>query len=519
MGMLETLLLAVSLAVTLVFFAYGFNIFYLLRLSRKYRKPAPLSASKPTIAIHLPIFNERYVAERLLQACSVTADLYGKDKVHVSVLDDSDDETTSMLMEVTEDYRAKGFNFDVQHRDDRSGFKAGALNAALLKAKEEFVVVFDSDFLPRPDFLDRAAAYVTADDSLGVVQFRWSYTNRDYNWITKAVSIGMDAHFMIEQPARCAGGLFLNFNGSGGIIRTGALKESGGWQSDTLAEDLDASYRMQLKRYRIQYVSDDVPCEIPPTVASFKRQQGRWARGSLQVAKKSLPSLLIDRKVSLKQKFEAFIHLTYYSVHPLMYTSFLLAALAAIFNVDSIKVVIPSPTQIGQAAGGKLSGLSWTTPLWVLFGLSILLCTAAAWVYYIVAMRRQHISVLGNWRSLLALGFLGYGISVSNTLEALKAFLLKGSGVFKRTPKYAVVGTEGTWKDKKYQVPLEYTSFLEALSVLVAAVAIGRAVAFDNLGIIIILGVYAFAYVFVFSTTISQSGKENMVPAVQAGLH
>jgi hypothetical protein len=347
-----------------------------------------------------------------------------------------------------------------------------------------------------------------------VVQFRWSYTNREYNWITKAVSIGMDAHFMIEQPARCAGGLFLNFNGSAGIIRTSALRESGGWQSDTLAEDLDVSYRMQLLHYRIQYVDDDVPCEIPPTVAGFKRQQARWARGSLQVAKESLPRLLRDKGVTVRQKLEAYIHLTYYAVHPLMYASFLLAAVAAIFNIDSIKVIIPTAAQVGGLGQGGAAGFSWVDPVWVIFALSILLCTAAAWIYYIVAMRMQHISVARNWRSLLALGFLGYGISVSNTLEAAKAFLLKGSGVFKRTPKYAVIGREGTWKDKKYQVPLDYTSMVEALSVILAAVAIGRAVAFSNYGIIIILGVYAFAYIFVFSTTISQSGKENAIPVL-----
>jgi len=210
---------------------------------------------------------------------------------------------------------------------------------------------------------------------------------------------------------------------------------------------------------------------------------------------------------------EAFIHLTYYAVHPLMYISFLLAAVAAIFNVDSIKIVLPTPGQIGIGQGG-VSGLSWISPVWFIFALSILLCTGAAWIYYIVAMRMQHISVVRNWRSLLALGFLGYGISVSNSIEAAKAFLVKGSGVFKRTPKYAVVGKEGTWKDKKYQVPMDYASLVEALSVILAAVAIGRAVAFNNYGIIIILGVYAFAYVFVFSTTISHSGKEIMVPVV-----
>ncbi|MDG6923555.1 MAG: glycosyltransferase [Nitrososphaerota archaeon] len=507
----SSILLVLSLAITIVFFAYGFNIYYMLKLSRHYHSPriSPFK-SRPTIAIHLPIFNEKYVISRLLEACTGTASQYGKDLVHICVLDDSDDETTEEVRAETERYVKLGYRMEVIHRDDRSGYKAGALNLALSRTTEDFIVIFDSDFLPRPDFLDRAVSYILTDNNLGVVQFKWSYTNRKYNWITKSVSVGMDAHFLIEQPARSSSGLFLNFNGSGGIIRTSALRESGGWQSDTLAEDLDASYRMQLNHYRIQYVLDEVLCEVTPTVASFKRQQGRWARGSLQVAKKTVRKLVTAREVRIKQKLAGSIHLTYYLVHPLMYFSFILATIAAIYNINSIKITLPSMKEIsvvGQLGSNGLS-ISWVEPLWVLFGASIVLCTVAAWVYYIVAMRRQRMKVLKNVPSLLALGLLGYGICISNTVEAMKAFFLKDSGAFRRTPKYAIMESDGTWRDKKYQVPIDFTSFVEAFSIFFAASGIMMAIHFRNWGLIFILGLYCAAFTFVFLTTLVQSGEE-----------
>lgn len=507
----SSVLLVLSLAITIVFFAYGFNIYYMLKLSRKYRSPPCIPVkTKPTIAIHLPIFNEKYVIPRLLSACAGTAAQYGKDLVRISILDDSDDETIQVIDGEVQEYVKRGYNMEVIHRDDRTGYKAGALNIALSRTTEDFIVVFDSDFLPRPDFLDRAAAYITADPNLGVVQFKWSYTNRRYNWITKSVSIGMDAHFLIEQPARSSGGLFLNFNGSGGIIRVSALRESGGWQPDTLAEDLDASYRMQLNHYRIQYVLDDVPCEVTPTVASFKRQQGRWARGSLQVAKKNLGRLVLARKVKIKQKFAGSIHLTYYLVHPLMYFSFILAGIAAIYNIDSIRITLPTVKQISSIGQVGASGttVTWAEPLWVVFGASIVLCTIAAWVYYVVAMRRQRMKILKSIPSLFALGLLGYGICISNTMEALKAFLIRDSGAFRRTPKYAMMESDGTWRDKKYQVPLDFTSFVEAFSIFFAVSAIIMAIHFQNYGLIFILCVYCTAFLFVFLTTLLQSGEE-----------
>ena len=510
-GIVNSLLLFISLAITLTFFAYGFNILYMIHLAKKYREPTRVPIdSKPSVAVHLPIYNERYVAERLVASCVDSAQQYGKDLVHITILDDSDDETTEILEKTAAQYRSKGFNVTVLHRSDRSGYKAGALNHALMMASEDYLVVFDSDFLPRKEFFDTAISYIMAHKKLGVVQFRWNYANRNYNWITKSVAIGMDAHFLIEQPGRFAGGLFLNFNGSAGIIRVSALKESGGWQTDTLAEDLDMSYRIQMKEYQIKYVMDDVLCEITPTVASFKRQQGRWARGSLQVTKKLLPQLMRRPDIGVKKKFEAFIHLTYYGVHPLMFASFLLTAFAAIFNIDSIKVVLPTQQEI-QSLGTIGGSTALTTPVWILFGFFILLSTTAAWIYYLMAMKMQHFSVLRNLQHLVTLGFLGYGISVSNSVQATKAFLLSSSGKFERTPKYAIIGSNGSWKDKKYQVPLDITTMIEAGSIVLATIAIIRALYFTNYGILVILGVYFTSFLLVFSGTILQRGKDKVV--------
>lgn len=471
----------------------------MLKLSHNYRAPeVDLGERKPTVAIHLPIYNERYVAGRLLTACVSAADLYGKEKVHIQVLDDSTDDTTDILERSASAFRRLGFNVDVKHREIRSGFKAGALREALEKSSEEFIVVFDSDFVPKQDFLDKAVGFISSDDRLGVVQFRWSYTNRDYNWITKSVAIGLDAHFLIEQPARSSSGLFLKFNGSAGIIRTCALKEAGGWQEDTLAEDLDSSYRIQMCDYRIQYVMDDVPCEIPPTVSGFKRQQARWTRGSLQVAKKSLGRVMSSRSISPKQKFDAFVHLTYYMVHPLMYVSFLITCIAAVFNFGAGTV---------ESSLGPLS-VTFNEVMWIFLSALVIVCTVGGWAFYIKPIRMQGSSVSKSFSSLLLLGILGYGICVSNTVEAFKGLFLKSTGVFKRTPKYAVMGKNGSWRDKKYQIPIDSVSIFELGSFILAVYAISRSIFFSNYGVAAILSLFAFSFLLVFVATLFQRGKE-----------
>ena len=219
------------------------------------------------------------------------------------------------------------------------GYKAGALQIALQNTDAEFIAIFDADYTPRSDFLLRTIPYLLQDDQLAIVQSRWTHLNRYFNRVTSAVAIGIDVHFMVEQTGRYASKCFQNFNGSGGVLRRSALVEAGGWQADTLAEDLDASYRMQMKGYHILFLKDlTSPGEVPPTVPSFKKQQARWANGSLRTARKLLPSILPNPKIKLYQRLEAFIHLTGYMLHPMMFVSFLLASFGTIFEVDTFLV-------------------------------------------------------------------------------------------------------------------------------------------------------------------------------------
>ena len=281
-------LVSCSILVTVLFFVYGFNCFFLLSLRRRYLCPAlpPLGEAKPRVAVHLPIYNERYVVGRLLAACGDMVARYGKSRARIVVIDDSDDETAGKVDRLAKELCRQGIDIDVLRRPQRTGFKAGALQLALEECREEYIAVFDADFVPQPCFLADTVPFMAADDTLGVVQCRWEHMNASYNTVTRAVALGIDAHFFVEQPARQAGGCFLNFNGSAGLIRAAALRQAGGWQADTLSEDLDASYRMQLAGFRILYLRDvATPSEVPPTMPSFRRQQARWACGSLRAAR------------------------------------------------------------------------------------------------------------------------------------------------------------------------------------------------------------------------------------------
>lgn len=507
--MLHYLIFPLSVIVTFLFFIYGYNCYYLLGAARRYSNPNKkgYDGQKPSVAVHLPIYNEKYVIYRLIDTCARMAESYDKHRVRIMILDDSDDETEQEVTELVQRCSKQGFRIEVLRRDDRQGFKAGALQAALERTDEEYIVIFDADFIPPPDFLTRTVPYLIQDEKLGIVQSRWGHVNRSYNFITRAVSIGMDAHFLIEQPGRYAADCFLNFNGSGGVIRREALVEAGGWHSDTLAEDLDASYRIQMKGYRVLYLRDLQSLgEVTPTVPSFKRQQGRWACGSLQTAKKTLPQLLSCGKITRKQKVQAFVHLTYYVLHPLMFTSFLLASLAAILSVDAISIRLP---QVQLPVGiDAIFSLIAGNLLWILLGSTIVACTVAAWVYYAAALKFQGLSLIKNLPSLIILGLIGYGISLSNTIEAMRALLTNKRWSFKRTPKYAVQKSFDEWRSKKYHVPLDVRSLFEIMASILGFVAIVVAIRDVNWGIVPILALYTMAYTFVGYLTLTQSKKE-----------
>ena len=502
---------SLSLTVTFLFFIYGYNCYYLMKCSSNYRPPriSGKRFPKPEVAVHLPIYNERYVVSRLIDACCRMAERYGREKVRIMILDDSDDDTRNLIDRLVARYRLRGFNVMVIRRGGREGYKAGALQNALNLTREEFIAVFDADFIPPPDFLDKTIPYFIEDEKVGIVQCRWGHINREYNILTKSISIGVDAHFIIEQPGRYSSGCLLNFNGSAGVLRRKAVMEAGGWSPDTLAEDLDLSYRVQLRGYRVIYLRDLVcPAEVPPTMPSFKRQQSRWARGSLQVARKLLPTIINNRMLSLKQKIQAFIHLTYYLVHPLMFTSFLLAVLASLMGVDTISL---KPPRIEIAYGRELSeyvsdvaefvGVNYA---WIILGSMILGSAIAAWIYYYVALKRQGISVLKNLQSFFLLGFIGYGISLSNTIEAFKAFLSWG-GEFQRTPKYAVKRRGDDWRKRIYHVPLDLKTIMEIMAGVLGWTAILHAYITNNPGIIPIIAFYTMSYILVATLTIAQS--------------
>ncbi len=311
----------VLVAYTLVFsglIAYslhrGWLLFTYRRLARHGSTPGTWSGPWPSITVQLPIYNERFVVERLLDA--VASLDYPRDRLEIHVLDDSDDETLELAIRRVEHHARRGIDIEHMRRPDRSGYKAGALAYGLERARGEFVVILDADFLPQPDLLQRLLPPF-ADPRVGMAQARWGHLNEDANWLTRVQALLLDAHFHIEHGARAAAGLFFNFNGTAGMWRASCLRDAGGWQADTLTEDLDISYRAQMRGWRFAYLPDVVvPAELPRGIRAFKSQQARWAQGAIETARKLLPELLRG-PWSWRQKLEATAHLTSYAPGPL----------------------------------------------------------------------------------------------------------------------------------------------------------------------------------------------------------
>jgi cellulose synthase/poly-beta-1,6-N-acetylglucosamine synthase-like glycosyltransferase len=505
---IQNLFLFISYVLTILFLFYGLNQYYLLYMSNRYRSPKQPKKNldqKPHVAIHLPTYNEKYVIGTLVSACWRMAKRYGLDKVRVVIIDDSDDETVQQIEKVVRIYLTKGLRIEVLHRADRTGFKAGALQAALAETDEEYIAIFDADFIPPANFLDRSVHFLVKNDKLGVVQSRWTHLNRNYNFLTKAIAIGIDVHFLIEQPARNAAKCFQNFNGSGGVLRKKAVLEAGGWQSDTLAEDLDISYRMQMAGYRIQYLKDlKSRGEIPPTVPSYKKQQARWACGSLRTARKILPSLLKRGDLGIKQKLEAFLHLTNYLVHPLILISFLIACLFTILHVDNFQL---QKTAILFSSSDWLMAV-FRNPSWLVSSLLIILSTLVAWISPMVALQRQHYSIIKNIPSLFTLFLLGSGLSLSNTIEAVKALFSNKTWSFRRTPKYNLKSDKVKWEEKSYQIPLGFDILSELIFACLGSLAIVLAITRTQWIILLFLIPITLAYAFVFIFSIIQSNPQ-----------
>lgn len=507
----QVLFFVISVSLTLFFFIYGFNHYYLLTASRRYRPPKakPLSNDRPSVCIHLPIYNEKYVVRRLVEASTTMAAHYDRTKARILLLDDSTDDTYDEVRRITEEYAAKGFRIEMIHRENRQGFKAGALQAALEKTPEDYIALFDADFIPEPDFLDRTMPYFVQDNRLGIIQSRWCHLNRDYNLLTFAVAILIDIHFIVEQPGRYALGLYQNFNGSGGVLRKKAILEAGGWQSDTLTEDLDLSYRMQLLDYKMLYLKNlDSPAELPPTVPSYQQQQGRWANGSLRTAKKILPAVIHKDGLDFRHRFEAFVHLTGYFIHPLMTISFLVSCigtLANLNNMNALQLYVFSQVQGLIAFGRALAILSFEKSTWMFLGPLIVLCTLGPWISTYLVLRREKYPFFRNMMGFLVLLLLGFGLSLSNTLEIAKGVLTDRNWEFVRTPKYATLEDETGWKKKKYQASRNRMWMLEFFFSFLGLLSITVALVHANFGALLVLVPFTAAYCFIFLQTIRQS--------------
>jgi len=375
------------------------------------------------VTVQLPIYNEYYVVGRLLRAvCSLD---YPRDRLEIQVLDDSTDETTELLERLCAEYRAQGFQIEHVRRGTREGYKAGALRYGLERSRGEFIAIFDADFVPRPDFLRKTLPYF-ADPKVGMVQTRWEHLNADYSFLTQAQALSLDGHFAMEQAVRFRAGFFINFNGTAGVWRRECILDAGNWHTDTLAEDLDLSYRAQLRGWRFVFLPDvTTPAELPVEINALKLQQYRWTKGAIEVARKLLPRIW-RAQLPLRIKAEATVHLTSNIVFPFI-------LLVAVLNVP---VVIVKNTV--QGYDGYFTALS-----------VFVLGAIGTFLFYLYAQRAVH----WDWQRRLLLFpiFLAgsMGFAVNNTRAVIEALLGKRTE-FVRTPKYHVVSRADRWHDKRY---------------------------------------------------------------------
>lgn len=412
-----------SLIILFVFGSQGFTmIYYYFKYKGERDKFDGKLDGYPIVTIQLPVYNEMYVVERLIKTiCDID---YPIDKLEIQVLDDSTDETVEIVDKIVKDYRKIGFDISHIHRNDRSGFKAGALKEGLITAKGEFIAIFDADFIPKKNFLQIVLPFFN-DPKIGMVQTRWEHINRSYSLITQILSLALDGHFVIEQQVRNKANFFINFNGTSGMWRKSCIFDAGNWEADTLTEDLDLSYRAQLKGWKFKYLTDfTTPAEVPSEINSVKSQQFRWTKGAIETARKILPKVW-KSNFSFKLKVFSTYHLTNNIVFPFI-------LLACLLNVPIVLI--------------KNSGHYDT---YFTFMSVFVLAFIASFVFYLYSQK----DVYADWRSRVLLfpvfmsGTMGFAL---NNTKAVFQALIKKKTEFVRTPKYLIVDKEDTWKDKKY---------------------------------------------------------------------
>ncbi len=425
MDIVTTILYCLSLLYIFLFSMGQLHLTWIYRKGRKKKAPQDkLEKFEPIVTIQLPVFNEKYVVERLLEALGQMD--YPKEKYEIQLLDDSTDETTEIILKKIESMRPLGLEITLIHRENRLGFKAGALDHGLHLAKGEFIAIFDADFIPQPDFLRKTLPYFL-NHAIGVVQTRWGHINKDYSFLTQLQAFGLDAHFSIEQSARNASGSFINFNGTCGVWRKECIVDSGGWKFDTLTEDLDLSYRAQLKGWKFHYLEDvSTPGELPVIMPSIKSQQSRWNKGGAETARKIFGKV-VRSNFPLTNKLHAFFHLFNSSV-------FIGLLVAALLSVPMLFIKASHPE------------------IKVLFnlGLILLLGFFSIGFFYWTSTQRFYTHALKSFAKLFP-GFLivSMGLSLHNSIAVLEG-LLGHKTDFVRTPKFNVTDLRESWRGNSY---------------------------------------------------------------------
>lgn len=466
----------VSLFILFVFSSHGFFMIYYYNKYKNVKPAANVDINPETkVTIQLPLYNELYVVERLIDSvCEID---FPKDRMEIQVLDDSTDETVNLVARKVAEKKALGFDILHVRRTNREGFKAGALKEGMKTATGEFIAIFDADFIPAKDFLKKTLSHFT-DEKIGMVQTRWEHLNGDYSILTKAQALALDGHFVIEQNVRNKAGFFINFNGTGGIWRRSCIEDAGNWHADTLTEDLDLSYRAQLKGWRFVFLRDETsPAELPSEINALKAQQFRWTKGAIETAKKILP-LVLKSKLPLRVKLQATFHLTNNLAFPFI-------LLAAILNVPLIFI--------------KNSG---SHEAYFAVMSIFILAFIGSFMFYLYSQK----DIRTDWRKKIVLfplfmaGSMGFAV---NNSRAVIEGLLSRKSEFVRTPKFKVVNQKDSWSNNKYvNKKLEPSVIVELIMAIYCLVGIGSSIYFLEIAAIPFQLLFFIGFSFVSVTSI-----------------
>jgi cellulose synthase/poly-beta-1,6-N-acetylglucosamine synthase-like glycosyltransferase len=485
------ILFSVFVAIAWIMTAYTLNFHYLSFRStrnnyhekiRIQNRKARTNSHFPRVTIQLPIYNEKYVAQRLIDAvCKME---YPKERLEIQVLDDSDDETSELVELVVQRFRQEGYDINILRRQSRIGFKAGALQNGLKTAKGEYIAIFDADFIPPTNFLEKVLPYF-ANSKIGLVQCRWGHINETYSVLTGAQAVSLDLHFLVEQKAKSISHLFMNFNGTAGMWRASCIMDSGGWHTRTLVEDLDLSYRAQMRGWKCIFVEDIiVHGELPVQMNAAKRQQFRWAKGSIQVASKLLMEIIGQGGIPLDTKIQVFVQLTKHIINPLFLTQFLIFPVLLALDYE-------------------IQATAWSAVL------GIIIYLVLGPVTYVFMIRK----IWGKkWKNktlqYLFLIFFASGISINNSVAVIDGMIGK-KNEFLRTPKFGVVEKKQKWESQSYVLPFTKTTVIEIFFSIYGCVALIISLMSGNPLFMPVIALQTFGFMYVAYLSIVQSFTKN----------